>query len=49
MSFFISFLLFSFLCSLRSFNDDDDDDGDERSTDDDEFAGTDVSAVGSDE
>ena len=51
MSFFISFLLFSFLCSLRGFNDDDDDDddNDERGTDDDEFAGANVSEAGSDE
>ena len=45
MSFFISFLLFSFLCSLRGFNDDDDDDDDdERETDD---AGANVSEAGS--
>ena len=44
MSFFISFLLFSFLCSLHGFNDDDDDDDDERETDD---AGANVSEAGS--
>ena len=49
MSFFISFLLLPFLCSLHGFTDDDDDDKEERSTDDDEFAGTNVSEAGSDE
>ena len=46
MSFFISFLLFSFLCSLHGFtdDDDDDDDDDERGTDD---AGANVSEAGS--
>ena len=49
MSFFISFLLFPFLCSLHGFTvDDDDDDHDERETND-EFAGANVSEVGSDE
>ncbi len=49
MSFFISFLLLPFLCSLHGFtDDDDDDDGDERETND-EFAGADVSEAGSDE
>ena len=44
MSFFVSFLLFPFLCSLRGFTDDDD----ERGTDDDEPGGN-VSEAGSDE
>ena len=49
MSFFISFLLFPFLCSLRGFTDDaDDDDEDERETNDDE-PGADISEAGSDE
>ena len=39
MSFFISFLLFSFLCSLRGFNDDDDDDDDDAGGMDDAGAG----------
>ena len=48
MSFFISFLLLPFLCSLHGFTDDDDDDDDERETND-EFAGAGVSEAGSDE